>query len=386
MQKLGKMLYRTRVVAILLIVCLLFGVVTPNIMAKSKSGDAIKTISLMIGNKKVTKKTYNMKVGEKKRVKVSVLPNKGNKTIKFATSNKRVVTVSKNGTVTAKKAGTAKITVVAKKGKKQKSIWTKIKVVKVPEKGNNKNTPTKKPTMAPTSKPLVTEKPTESPLVTEVPTENPTMVPTTEEPTESPLETETPTEQPTTAPTTEEPTEPPEVTEAPVETSEPDDSDNKKSIVIYFSCTDNTKTIAEYVEETVDADIYRIEAEIPYTSEDLDYSNSNRRTSREQNDATARPALAEDIPSLEEYDYIYLGYPIWWGQAPKIMYTFVENCDLSGKTIIPFCTSASSGIGTSAVNLQRADENHATWLTGRRVSGRSPKGEIEQWIMELNLQ
>jgi len=79
-------------------------------------------------------------------------------------------------------------------------------------------------------------------------------------------------------------------------------------------------------------------------------------------------------------------YPIWWGQAPKILYTFVESCNLSGKTVIPFCTSASSGVGTSATNLQAADTSQATWLTGRRFSGSSPKSDVESWILGLGLQ
>ena len=181
-------------------------------------------------------------------------------------------------------------------------------------------------------------------------------------------------------------TEQPDVTQTPEPTETPDVPAGKKSIVVYFSCTDNTKTIAEYVAKSTDADIYRIEPSVPYTSADLNYGNADSRTSKEQNDATARPEISGELPVLDGYENVYLGYPIWWGQAPKILYTFVENCSLSGKTVIPFCTSASSGIGTSATNLQAVDTSQATWLTGRRFSGSSPKSEVESWISGLGLQ
>lgn len=195
------------------------------------------------------------------------------------------------------------------------------------------------------------------------------------------------TEQPDTSQT-------PEVSQTPTETENPlptptetpDTSGNKKSVVVYFSCTDNTKTIAEYVAESADADIYRIEPSVPYTSEDLNYGNVNSRATREQNDSSARPEIAGELPSLEEYENVYLGYPIWWGQAPKIMYTFIEHYNLSGKKVIPFCTSASSGVGTSATNLQAVDISQADWLAGRRFSGSSPKSDVVSWLAGLGLQ
>lgn len=295
------------------------------VMAKGKKTAVVKAISLKIGNKKVTKKTYKMERGDRKKIKVNVSPKKGKKTIKFTTNNKKVATVNKTGRVTAKKAGTAKITVtvrVTKTGKSgvsaKKSAWVKIKVTN----------------------------------------------PASSDKTNDVSETESPATEP---PTTQNPTE-------------------KKSIVVYFSCTDNTKTIAEYVAESADADIYRIEPSVPYTSADLNYNNADSRTSKEQNDTSARPAIAGKLPSLDQYENVYLGYPIWWGQAPKIMYTFVEKCNLSGKTVIPFCTSASSGVGTSATNLQAADTSQATWLTGRRFSGSSPKSDVVSWLAGLGLQ
>ena len=91
--------------------------------------------------------------------------------------------------------------------------------------------------------------------------------------------------------------------------------------------------------------------ETPYTSDDLNYSDSSTRATREQNDDSARPAISGYVVNIEQYDVVFLGYPIWWGQAPKIMYTFVESYNLSGKTIVPFCTSGSSPVGSSAIRI-----------------------------------
>lgn len=303
------------------------------VVAKASKTNTIKAVSLKIGNKKVDKKTYKMNQGEKKKLKVTVSPQKGKKTIKFTTGNKKIVTVSKNGTITAKKAGTVKIKVTVKTGKAKKTTWMKVRVTE----------PTKTPeaTLSP--------KPTKSPDVTQSPT----------------------------------PTQSPDITQSPTPTESP--TVDKKGIVVYFSCTDNTKKIAEYIAESTSADIYRIEPAVPYTSEDLDYGNADSRTSKEQNDTAARPEIAGALPNLNEYENVYIGYPIWWGQAPKIMYTFVESCDLSRKTVIPFCTSGSSGIGTSAKNLQAADTSQATWLDGRRFAGSSPRSDVENWISELGI-
>ena len=292
-----------------LVFSLVCGGTSAEVMAKGSKKNTIKSVSLRIGNKKVTKKTYKMKQGEKKKMKVSVSSKKGKKSIKFTTGNAEVAKISKSGTITAGRVGTAKIKVTVKAGKSQKTTWMKVRVTK--SSGADKNTP---------------------------------------------------------------------------DAGQPQDPvANRKSIVVYFSCTDNTRKIAEYIKDCAAADIYRIEPSVPYTSGDLNYGNDDSRTSREQNDATARPGLAGSLPDLTDYEIVYLGYPIWWGEAPKIMYTFVESCNLSGKTVIPFCTSASSGIGTSAANLQAADTSGAKWLTGKRFSGSSPKSDVERWVSGLGL-
>ena len=163
------------------------------------------------------------------------------------------------------------------------------------------------------------------------------------------------------------------------------DTTSAHILIAYFSATNNTKGVANHIKAILgdEADVYELLAETPYTSADLNY-NSDCRANREQNDAAARPAISGSVDNMEQYDVIFLGYPIWWGQAPKIMYTFVETYDLSGKTIVPFCTSGSSGIGSSASNLHSL-AGSATWLEGRRFSGGASEGDVQSWVDDLNL-
>lgn len=123
-----------------------------------------------------------------------------------------------------------------------------------------------------------------------------------------------------------------------------------KTLVVYFSCTGTTELVVEYVKEILGADIYEIVPENPYTEADLAYY-TNGRADQEQNDPDVRPAISGGVENMDTYDTIILGYPIWHGQAPRIISTFLESYDFSGKTMIPFCTSHSSGIGSSASNL-----------------------------------
>ena len=151
-----------------------------------------------------------------------------------------------------------------------------------------------------------------------------------------------------------------------------------KSIVIYFSRTEHTKPIAEYIREELNADIYEITAKIPYTDDDIKYY-TDCRADREQKDPSARPEIAGKLPDLSGYDTVYLGYPIWHGQAPKIIYSFLENVDMSGKTVIPFCTSASSPVGTSAENLHPLSPD-AAWKDGTRFAIGTTREEIVEWL------
>ena len=143
--------------------------------------------------------------------------------------------------------------------------------------------------------------------------------------------------------------------------AESDDTANGgKTLVVYFSATGTTKGVAEQIASFTGADTYEITAAQPYTSDDLNYNDSDSRTTKEQNDKSARPEISSEKLDLAGYDTIYIGYPIWWGEEPRIMDTFVESYDFSGKTMIPFCTSGGSGIGSSGDNLEKKTPAAAT--------------------------
>ena len=150
-------------------------------------------------------------------------------------------------------------------------------------------------------------------------------------------------------------------------------------LVVYFSATGTTRRVAEEVARVLNCDIFEIQPEQPYTEEDLDYTNSQSRTYIEQHDDSARPETANAVQDIQKYDTIFLGYPLWFGQAPKIISTFLESYDLTDKKIIPFCTSASSPAGSSA-DLQPLAPD-ANWQECRRF-GANDVDEVEQWLEE----
>ena len=184
---------------------------------------------------------------------------------------------------------------------------------------------------------------------------------------------------------TEEPTPVPDPEPEPNPDPTPDPTPSgSRALVVYFSCTNTTKGIADRIVEVTDAATWRINPEVAYTSEDLNYNNSSSRANREQNDPSARPAIKGKCENLADYNVVFLGYPIWWGKAPKVIFTFLESHNLAGKTIIPFCTSHSSGIGSSDTDLHRLAAG-AEWKQGRRFSGNESKETIEKWIESMNL-
>lgn len=165
--------------------------------------------------------------------------------------------------------------------------------------------------------------------------------------------------------------------EKPSEPEQP--ADEEEILVVYFSATGTTERVANYIQSYLNADIFEIVPAVPYTSADLDYGDSNSRTSQENRDDNARPAIVGNIENIEQYDIIFIGYPIWHGKAPKVVYTFLEQYDFSGKTIIPFSTAASSGIGSSATYLERLTTG-ATWLNGTRFLQSSTQSSIQAWV------
>lgn len=164
----------------------------------------------------------------------------------------------------------------------------------------------------------------------------------------------------------------------------PNTASDNDTIVIYFSRTGNTEKIAEYLIDITNADSYVIEAAVPYSDADIKYQDDNCRANKEQNDKTVRPEIANPIDSIDSYDTIFLGYPIWWGQEPRIIDTFLESYDFSDKTVIPFCTSASSGIATSEKNISEL-VTIGTQLEGRRFSASATKEDVKAWYDTLPL-
>lgn len=166
--------------------------------------------------------------------------------------------------------------------------------------------------------------------------------------------------------------------------AQPAEEPQSDTIVVYFSRTGNTEKIADYLLEITGADSYVIQAAVPYSDEDIAYNNSSCRANQEQNDKTVRPEIADPISSLDGYDTVFLGYPIWWGEEPRIIDTFLESYDLSEKTVIPFCTSGSSGISVSEKNIA-ALVPIGEQLAGKRFSASASKDEVQQWYDSLPL-
>ena len=160
-------------------------------------------------------------------------------------------------------------------------------------------------------------------------------------------------------------------------------TENQKSLVLYFSATGNTEGVAKKIQEVTNSDIVEIQPKEEYTSADLNYNNDDCRANKEQNDKNARPEIANKIET-QDYDTIYLGYPIWWGTAPRIILTLLDNYDLSGKTIIPFCTSGGSGISQSTKDLKDYKKD-INWLDGRKFNTSVSNSDIEKWIKDLGL-
>ena len=158
--------------------------------------------------------------------------------------------------------------------------------------------------------------------------------------------------------------------------------EHSETLVVVFSATGTTLGVAEKIAAITDADLYEITAAEPYTDEDLNYSNSASRSTTEQNDKSARPEIGSDPLDLTGYTTIYIGFPIWWGEEPRIMDTFVESYSFDGVTLIPFCTSASSGIGRSGPNME-ALAGSGTWLDGKRFSGGVSEDDLRAWIESL---
>lgn len=298
--------------------------------AEAAARKTIRSVKIMQGGKNVTKKTLKMKAGTMKKLTVKAKTKLSKKKMTFRSSNQKVVTVNKKGTLKAKKAGSARITVtVSKKGFKTKKTWVKVSVgkrEKAPEAAQNQtpSVPAKSPDVpgnvpAPTGMPEtgVTAVPTTPPAVTETP-----------DPTAPPAVTETP-----------DPTATPDATESPTVTPTPNGgNDHGKILVAYFSWSGTSERIARNIISQTGADSFRIERETPYSD---DYTTVAYGEAKDEADNNARPPLKNPLDSVASYDKIVLCYPIWWHTAPMTVGTFLESYDLAGKTIYPISQSAS---------------------------------------------
>ena len=168
------------------------------------------------------------------------------------------------------------------------------------------------------------------------------------------------------------------------ETLVPETGIGTKTLVAYFSATGNTKSVAEKIAAIIGADLYEITPAEPYSDDDLNYNDENSRASKEQKDKNVRPEIAGEELNISDYAIIYLGYPIWFGQAPRIMNTFIESQSLENRIIFPFCTSASSGIGESANDLKSSAKT-GNWMDGMRFSSDATEEQIQSWINGSNL-
>lgn len=172
--------------------------------------------------------------------------------------------------------------------------------------------------------------------------------------------------------------------------AEGDDSTEvkKTTLVAYFTASElrTTERVAKRLAEATDADLFEIIPALAYTTEDLDWKDEDSRSTIEMKDSTARPEVAVKVENMDQYTTIYVGFPIWWYTAPRIINTFLEQYDLTGKTIIPFATSGGSDMGKSGEDLKKASAPNANWiLPGKVLNGNPPVDSIKAWVETLPL-
>lgn len=159
---------------------------------------------------------------------------------------------------------------------------------------------------------------------------------------------------------------------------------NSKILVAYFSASGVTAKAAKKLAEAAGADLYEIKPQKPYTRADLDWMDKNSRSTIEMNDPASRPAIEGEVPDMEKYDAVFVGFPIWWYVAPTIINTFLEKGRFEGKTIIPFATSGGSGMGKTNEKLKPSCPG-AVLLTGKMLNGSQSADSLKAWVESLNL-
>lgn len=158
-----------------------------------------------------------------------------------------------------------------------------------------------------------------------------------------------------------------------------------KVLVAYFSASGETARLAKTIAEVTGGALHEIKPKQPYTSEDLNWQNKNSRSSVEMSNPNSRPEIANKVDSMECFDTIYIGFPIWWYVAPTIINTFLESYDFSGKTIIPFATSGGSGMGMTDKILHECCKGNPLWKAGKRLNSHESKASVQSWVNSLNL-
>lgn len=169
----------------------------------------------------------------------------------------------------------------------------------------------------------------------------------------------------------------------PQVTQEKPMTDNQKSLVAYFSATGTTQKVAQNLAQAINADIYEIKPVVPYTDADLNWRDSNSRSSVEMNNKSSRPEMVADHFSVKDYDVIYLGFPIWWGTSPHIVETFLEKQDFSNKTIILFATSGSSGLGNTDKDLKPSVSATTKIVKGKILNANPSVEELKSWVKTI---
>ena len=191
----------------------------------------------------------------------------------------------------------------------------------------------------------------------------------------------------TTQPETSAPTEQPESSStAPAESEPETQPETGKTLLVYYSASGNTERVAKDIAEAAGADLFEIVPTEVYTSDDLDWTNSDSRVSREHDDESLRdvPLTTTEVPDWDSYDTVFIGYPIWWGIAAWPVDTFVKNNDFTGKTVIPFATSSSSGMGQSG-SLLADMAGTGEWQEGQRFSSGVSSDDVQSWVNGLGL-
>ena len=155
-----------------------------------------------------------------------------------------------------------------------------------------------------------------------------------------------------------------------------------KKLVAYFSASGVTKNAAERLAKAVGADLFEIKPQVPYTNADLDWMNKKSRSSVEMSNPDSRPAIAETFPNMQDYDTVFVGFPIWWYVAPTIVNTFLESCDLTGKTVVPFATSGGSGMGGTNKALAPSCTG-ARLLEGKVFRSSTNADTLREWVKTL---